>query len=102
MAQTVNFTSSTYSYYDDGLLHRDDGPALIFTKSGNTEYWQHGKKHRLDGPADISVHGSVWWINGHCVDTAIRKWAKYMNIDLDNLSDEDKIMIQIKWSDYNG
>lgn len=40
-----------YWYYRD-ILHRDDGPAIVFDRS---ETWlKMGKIHRIDGPAYIT------------------------------------------------
>ena len=45
-------------YYKDGLLHREDGPAIIYD-SGVSYWYKFGKIHRDDGPA-------VDWGNGEC------------------------------------
>ena len=64
----------------------------------------NAKIHRLDGPAVISKNDSVrhWWINGRCVDEEIGQWAEEQNINLDNLTDDDKVMIKLSWGDYRG
>jgi hypothetical protein len=51
-------------YYNNGLLHREDGPAMIF--ASGTKYWlQNGKLHREDGPAVEWSDGRIWfYING--------------------------------------
>lgn len=42
---------SDKKFYDaDGLLHKEDGPALMLL-NGISGWYIHGKKHRLDGPA---------------------------------------------------
>jgi hypothetical protein len=50
---------------DDGLLHRDNGPAIQM-KNGKQEWFKHGKRHRLDGPAIIYKNydndNNKWWI----------------------------------------
>jgi hypothetical protein len=61
-AVDVNGTH-TRSYYLDndleaGVLHREDGPALIIEDANGTrcEDWYHlGRRHREDGPATITV-----------------------------------------------
>jgi hypothetical protein len=86
----------------NGLMHREDGPAF---EGRSHELWYiHGKCHRLDGPADInfSVNRTLWYINGYPCDEEIRKWAKERDIDLNNLSDLDKAVIALEWSNYNG
>ena len=83
----------------NGAFHCDDGPAFI----GETchSWYIHGKKHRLDGPAVVYNDGpSSWWINGRCVDKQIKSWADTQGIDLDNLSDNDKVLIKLTWGDY--
>ena len=48
----------------DGLLHREDGPAIIFPQSG-IRWYQFGKRHREDGPAVEYPNGDKeWWLNG--------------------------------------
>jgi hypothetical protein len=52
------------SWYRYGMLHRIGGPARIFSNNGE-EWWQNGNLHRLDGPAVIYLDGSVsWYLNG--------------------------------------
>jgi hypothetical protein len=49
---------------EHGELHRDDGPALIWS-DGTQEWWQHGERHRDDGPALIRSDGmQVWYQHG--------------------------------------
>ncbi len=53
-------------WYKDGLLHREDGPAVIYN-NGCIAYYQGGILHRTDGPAVIDLSGSqnkVWALNG--------------------------------------
>jgi hypothetical protein len=48
-----------------GKLHREDGPAVEYTRGGG-EWWLHGVNHREDGPAAIFPDGSWgWYKNGH-------------------------------------
>ena len=47
-------------WYKNDKYHRDDGPALEFTRG--TKYWfQNGKRHRIDGPAIEWGDGSRHW-----------------------------------------
>jgi len=58
-------------------------------------------RHRLDGPAVLKKSGdTVWFINGRYVNHLIIDWAKENDIDLDNLTDVDKALIKLTWSDY--
>ena len=51
-------------WYKNGILHREDGPAVI--RLNDSKIWyKNGVYHREDGPAIIREHGSEeWWING--------------------------------------
>jgi hypothetical protein len=48
------------SWFLDGKLHREDGPAVEFD-SGNLEWYINGQLHREDGPAIIKVTGDKFW-----------------------------------------
>jgi len=55
-------------YDDDGLMHREDGPAIEFT-SGSKVWRIHGKLHREDGPAIEYIHGNrYWYYNDKAID----------------------------------
>ena len=43
-----------------GLLHREDGPAVI-RPSGTEEWYLNGKRHRVDGPAYTRPGGTKGW-----------------------------------------
>ena len=48
-------------YFVNGLLHREDGPAVIiepFIK----KWYKHGMKHREDGPACECGSYKEWWL----------------------------------------
>ncbi len=45
---------------EDGELHRDDGPAIIYA-DGTQEWYQHGRKHREGGPSVIWPSGTQMW-----------------------------------------
>ncbi|MDP3445995.1 MAG: hypothetical protein Q8T08_24305 [Ignavibacteria bacterium] len=54
----------TKSWYLNGVLHREDGPALIY-ESGCKLWYLNGLIHREDGPA--IEHGNLelhWLLNG--------------------------------------
>lgn len=49
-------------YYKDDRLHREDGPAIIWS-CGDVEYWVDGFIHHEDGPALVYADGNErWWI----------------------------------------
>ncbi len=54
----------TQHWYQHGELHRDDGPARIWL-DGKQHWYQHGKLHRDDGPAIIESNGTqIWYQHG--------------------------------------
>ena len=79
---TTNPDNSVYSDDDqewtvDGLLHRTDGPAVIW-RNGRQEWWVNGLLHRTDGPAYNAPDGTqAWWLNGlrHRLDGPAVIWA---------------------------
>jgi len=53
----------TKRWYQNGKLHRENGPAIEYANGGE-EWRQNGKLHRLDGPAVEWFDGSKeWWLN---------------------------------------
>jgi len=64
----MNFKIDEYGnkkWYDsDGLLHREDGPAIKY-KNGNKLWFKHGKQHREDGPAIEWISANkLYWLEG--------------------------------------
>ncbi len=51
---------SKLEYYKDGLLHRDDGPAVVYN-NGLGYWYKFGKIHRDGGPAVDWGNGEVSW-----------------------------------------
>ena len=47
-------------YRVDGILHRENGPAIIWA-NGYQEWYKEDKLHRLDGPAVIYATGDQEW-----------------------------------------
>ena len=55
-------------YYKDDKLHREDGPAIVYS-DGGMEYYINDIRHREDGPAIIYADGRLeYWINRKFVD----------------------------------
>jgi hypothetical protein len=51
-------------WYKNDLLHRTDGPAIIYLYGYRAWYFE-GKLHRTDGPAVIYPDGDeYWYLNG--------------------------------------
>jgi hypothetical protein len=70
-------------------------PTLKILPDG-TKYWYiNGKYHREDGPAYIGCYGTkYWYINGKHITKEVNTWAKERNIDLNNMSDADKMVLK--------
>ena len=97
-------------FWELGIFLTDTRTNLYIDKRKNgQEYWyqviQHDLQdypylmpHRIDGPAKINYNSEGQWIiNGDKIDTKIRQWAKEQNINLDNLSENDKVLIKLTW-----
>jgi hypothetical protein len=48
-----------YRYGDNGFVHRDECPAILWD-SGSSVWYYQGKIHRDDGPGGISPAGGTW------------------------------------------
>ena len=56
-------TYGNFTYWKDGEVHREDGPAVEF-KSGGKQWWINGLLHNENGPAIIHQNGyKRWYIN---------------------------------------
>ena len=96
----IEYKNGDTMWIKDGVEHREDGPAIEY-KNGEKHWFINGERHRLDGPACVYPDMvSSWHINGHRVTAQITKWATDNDIDLDNLSEDDKLLIKIGWADY--
>jgi hypothetical protein len=64
MPDFVERKNGDKEWYQEGKLHRTDGPA-IERKNGYKEWWVDGKRHRTDGPAIEGDDGyNAWYIKG--------------------------------------
>jgi hypothetical protein len=51
-------------FYDEGKLHKEDGPALKCS-DGSEAWYLNGVFHREDGPAISDSSGyKAWWVQG--------------------------------------
>ena|ERR1700691_2655957 len=68
-------------YYLNGLLHREDGPAIIYP-DGRIRYYLYGKRHRTDGPAVTHPNGNMYYyLNDKNISTKeVNDWIKENNI----------------------
>jgi len=61
---TYGYTDGYTAWYQNGKRHREDGPA-IECNTGDRYWYQNGKFHRIDGPAiEHSDGNKEWWIGG--------------------------------------
>ena len=100
----IIMNSETTTYYKNGKLHREDGPAiewkngnkdwllndrlhrtdepaieLVETELGTVKKWSiNGKYHREDGPAVECGNGyKEWWIDGEKItEDELSQWQK--------------------------
>ena len=58
--------NGTKFYYKDKartILHREDGPAVVYA-DGDKSWYFNGKRHRMDGPAiEWNNNSKIWYIN---------------------------------------
>ncbi len=60
----IIYPEGNIAWYKDGLYHRLDGPAVVW-KSGTKFWYQDGLLHRLDGPAvELIDESQEWWYEG--------------------------------------
>lgn len=97
-----NYEDITSINIYDTVWHREDGPAYIKWKNGkiyNEEWIYNDQLHRYDGPASLlSYHTDTYYIHGNAVakNTYLR-WLIDMGMDIENLTPEDKLLIDLKW-----
>lgn len=53
--------NGTLQWYQNGQLHRDSGPAIVYMLSAGEEWYQNGYRHRDDGPAITDYYGTKMW-----------------------------------------
>ena len=53
-------SEGTKRWYKNKELHREDGPAVIFS-NGKKVWLKNGKRHREDGPAVEEADGTKFW-----------------------------------------
>jgi len=76
----IIFSNFRLDYYLNGKLHRTDGPAIIFSY-GRLDYYLNGKLHREDGPAKIYSDGTLeYYLNGKYIKKEVNDWIIENNI----------------------
>lgn len=53
-------SNGTQKWYQNGKLHREDGPAIVWA-DGSKFWYQNNQRHRLDGPAIECCDGENEW-----------------------------------------
>lgn len=54
------------TYYSNGIIHRDDGPAIVDETASLEAWYQYGRRHRDNNePAVISPNLQEWWYAGN-------------------------------------
>ena len=55
-----------FEWYKNGLRHREDGPAILWS-DGYFEWYKNGLRHREDGPACLFGGCEKFYLNGQYV-----------------------------------
>ena len=72
----VEYSDGLRYWYQNGVRHRTAGPAVEHP-DGSRYWYQNGIRHRTDGPAVEYPNGSKeYWINGETV-SAFEMWSLY-------------------------
>jgi hypothetical protein len=92
----IIFPDGRQYWYLNGQYHREDGPSVIYPDGTKRCYLNDGL-HREDGPAVIWPDGSkLWYLNDINITKEVNNWANERNIDLNNMSDMDKMILKIE------
>src|ERR1700691_2235897 len=76
----IIYSDDTLEYYLNGKYHREDGPAVIWD-DGTKYYYLNDKLHREDGPAIIRKDGrKEWFLNDNNITEEVNDWVKENNI----------------------
>lgn len=99
MNKPIPFTGILFEEMNFGDIGIDHGVRIAF--------YRNGLRHRLDGPASIIYNLNykdgpatdvAWFINGeHYDSTFIKNWYIENNIDYHNMSDEDRVVAEMKF-----
>lgn len=105
-------------WYNNGLMHREDGPAFIVDTETNLKFnneyveniktkrrnwYQHGFKHRTDGPAEVTNFYIKWYHRGvlHNTDGPARIVFDFDEpVDINMLENYDKFAEKIHRTCY--
>ena len=103
----------TQRWYQNGLLHRLDGPAVI-RQDGTQRWYLNGQRHRLDGPAVIYAGSHFWCQNDryHRTDGPAVIWPNgegewFLNgkrysfdqwLNSIDVTDKERTFLALKWN----
>ena len=74
----VELASGDKFWYQNGKLHREDGPAIEYA-NGDKIWYKNGKYHRTDGPAVEYANGhKAWYIDS--IYYSFSKWCEKTNL----------------------
>ncbi|WP_202416724.1 hypothetical protein [Duganella qianjiadongensis] len=81
----IEWANGTKEWYLRGRLHREDGPAVEYNK-GTKTWYSNGEIHREDGPAIESSDGGKYWFlfGSECTKEQHQHWRDKKNLN-DNL-----------------
>lgn len=86
-------SNGTVYYYKDPeqtILHRTDGPAIVW-EDGDEEWYQNGELHRMDGPAvTYKLSNSTYYLVDDVDITSIRSGVYWGTTDLQQQLDKLK------------
>lgn len=68
-------------YYQNEQLHRLDGPAVMWSNTGDQMWYAYGELHRIDGPAVILGEHCEWHLYGRRV-TQLRHFVNWLLVKL--------------------
>ena len=57
---SITDTHRIKRWFKDGVMHRDDGPTIIYP-DGKQVWYKYNRRHRDDGPAVIYPNGDQFW-----------------------------------------
>lgn len=74
----IIYKSGAKVWFSNGERHRENGPAIIY-ENDDQSWYINGKLHRADGPAiDLANGDKEWWINGKRLslekETILNEW----------------------------
>jgi len=93
-------TLGNKEWYQNGQLHRLDGPAIEWA-NGSKFWYQNGQFHRLDGPAvERANGGKSWYVRGKRITDEVNAWFKETGFSSNYRAwtDEEKTYFAMKWS----